>query len=199
MSEYVDDRVVALETERLEHLLALKKIDTSAWKTEQGNKTVKHLATELLQGDAVLENLEGEGEPMRVAHVVNLYVYAVVNGQKMQLIEDRQVFNDAEAKVRERGMEFLSEKKKINEDLGDACKRALSEEIQLDSKTDIVFLGSYDKVKESPSFPGLKSAYKIFDAETTLAEDQYNPEGYLEVQRDKTTYFVWKALGTQGA
>lgn len=187
----VDELALGIETERLEWLLEQKGIDTSGWRTEQACKTVRHLATELLQGDAKLEGADADGELLRVAHVINLFVFAIVGGKKLQLVEERQVFN-GDGKVRERNMAFLSEKKSIPEDVTEGCKRALREEIQLEAKTDISVLRTYGKTGDSPSFPGLKSKYVIHEAEITLAEDQYDAEGYAEHQPDKSTYFAWK-------
>ena len=184
----------ALDTEvaRLGDLMQRKGIDTSTWQESAGNKSLGHLATEILQGDAILENETTDEELRRVTHVVNLYVYAIVADQKLQLVEDKQVF--VGGKERKRGMKFLSEKKAVTEPLDSACRRALQEEIHVEAATDIERLEEDIVEKDSPSFPGLVSKYIVYKARTTLAPEQYRAEGYTEIQSDKTTYFVWQPV-----
>jgi len=46
----------------------------------------------------------------------------------------------------------------------------------------------------SQSYPGLKSKYKGHVFNCTLIDSQYKPEGYVEVQKDKSTYFIWEKM-----
>jgi hypothetical protein len=45
--------------------------------------------------------------------------------------------------------------------------------------------------KESPSYPGIQNENTILSAIVTLSDEQYNPEGYIESQSKKNTYFKW--------
>lgn len=36
--------------------------------------------------------------------------------------------------------------------------------------------------------------YRTYFFETVLQDDAYNPDGYIEKQDDKTTYFVWRRV-----
>lgn len=43
----------------------------------------------------------------------------------------------------------------------------------------------------SLSYPGLTSKYKGHQFTCYLTEQQFNPEGYIEKQEDKSTFFTW--------
>lgn len=44
---------------------------------------------------------------------------------------------------------------------------------------------------DSISYSGLRSEKILYAFEAIFSDEQYNPEGYIEVQPDKTTYFGW--------
>lgn len=52
--------------------------------------------------------------------------------------------------------------------------------------------GNKEIGRESSSFPGLISRYSVSCFEVYLTSEQFNPEGYVEEQEDKTTFFVWE-------
>ena len=45
--------------------------------------------------------------------------------------------------------------------------------------------------KDSNSYPGLHTIYRENSFTCVLTDDQYNEDGYVENQKDKSTYFKW--------
>lgn len=116
----------------------------------------------------------------------------MANGVEMQLFEDRQEFKDG--RVRRRGLVGLSEKMKPDENPLLSAKRALAEELSFNSAGDIDDLGIERVDQQSPSYPGLPTEYLIHNMKTELPANAYNPEGYVEKQSDKSTFFIWKEI-----
>lgn len=148
-------------------------------------KTIRHLAKEILEGETTLE-------VMRKIVGVQLQVECIVDGVKFQLVEDRQEF--ADGRERRRGLAGLSEKMKPGEDPVASAKRALAEELGIQDETKIESLGIREEIKTSPSYPGLTTKYLLFEMLTQLPESAFNPDGYVEHQEDKSTYFVWQEV-----
>jgi hypothetical protein len=46
----------------------------------------------------------------------------------------------------------------------------------------------------SVSYPGLDTKYKGHKFICNLTETQFEPNGYIEVQEDKKTFFTWKKI-----
>jgi hypothetical protein len=69
----------------------------------------------------------------------------------------------------------------------------LPEELGIKGRIEIAKEGVETARKSSPSYPGLDSEYAVHLYKAVIGKDQFNPDGYQEVQKDKTTYFVWKA------
>ena len=44
----------------------------------------------------------------------------------------------------------------------------------------------------SMSYPGLKALYSTTLYTYNMPDEQVKPEGYVEVQDDKKTYFIWE-------
>jgi 8-oxo-dGTP pyrophosphatase MutT (NUDIX family) len=111
------------------------------------------------------------------------------------LVEDRQVFDEGtnEERVRQRGEMGGAVREKLHprEDATVAAHRALREELGIDTKVDITLIKKENLDKESPSYPGLRTQYGATYFATELIGDQIKPEGYREVELDKTTYFIW--------
>ena len=117
--------------------------------------------------------------------------YKNKNGELFVLKEDRQEFNDGR-KRRRNMMTSVSEKMKSGESPLVAGIRGIKEELgidvrlsQLTNKKDIQFNGG------SLSYPGLKTKYKGHQFICYLTEQQYNQNGYIEIQKTKKTYFNW--------
>jgi len=46
----------------------------------------------------------------------------------------------------------------------------------------------------SMSYPNLLSKVSLFGFEVELNESQFDPNGYIEIQEDKKTYFKWENI-----
>ena len=152
-------------------------------------KTLAHLLKEVEEGETVFEV---EGGVLR--RVISLVFIEIQSPYGEKLVEDRQVFVDG--RVRERGLTALAEKFKPGEDPFAAAKRALQEELGVSAEIadTLTFLegGNSEKVKTSPSYPGLVSVYRVTNLSVQLPVAAYDPTGYVERQPDKSTYFSWQ-------
>ena len=148
-------------------------------------KTVEHLLKEIESGEAQIV-WEG-GKPVRVVNLVCVEV--VSEDGEQQLVEEKQVFSDG--RVRERGIWGVSEKLKPNEDPYEGAIRAMKEELGVENCS-IQFDSTEREENESPSYPGLTTRYLKTNYTAKVWHEDYRPEGYVEKQKDKTTYFVWR-------
>lgn len=191
MTEAVYPRVrLQAEAMRAAHMLREYRIPVQQWGEGQA-KTVLHLAQEILKGETelVIEN----GKLLRRISIAHVDVrYRRPDGVELRIVEDRQVF--ADGRVRERGRKRVSEKMKSGEDLLETAKRGLLEELGVKAELEFEDLGSKQEVQISSSYPGLTTEYNVHKMRTFLPDEAFNPEGYKEVQKDKTTYFVWREV-----
>lgn len=154
------------------------------------SKTVKHLFDELKYGDCFLKD-EG-GYLVRYIEFVGIKVfYKDKNGQLYLLKEDRQEFKDG--RIRRRNLESsVSEKIKSGEDVILSAIRGIKEELNLEiNKNQLKSEGVFDYNRGSVSYPGLKTVYKGHHFICYLNDEQYIPNGYIERQKDKSTFFIW--------
>lgn len=127
----------------------------------------------------------------RAVRIVWLDVlYFDKQGDVYQLIEERQEYRDGRTRVRNLGTS-LGEKMKPNEDPDDAAIRALAEELDVQAFTSLHTIGHEQTTHTPDSYPGLKSNYDTYRYVAVLDDEGYNPEGYVEVQPDKTNYYSW--------
>jgi hypothetical protein len=156
-------------------------------------KTVGHLLDELKNEECSV--IDEQGYLVRYIEFVGIKIfYKDKNGNKYYLKEDRQIFKDG--RERRRIMQSsVSEKMKFGEDAEISAVRGIEEELgikidqaQLIKKNNLSYDGG------SQSYPGLKSKYKGHVFICNLRHDQYNPIGYIERQKDKSTYFIWEKI-----
>lgn len=179
-------------TDALKKQLADAGIDTSLWGTGQA-KTLAHLQKEVESGETIL--ITGEtGELLRrvVVGGADIY-YQSPDGKKYRLKEDRQVFKDGRARRRDLG-QAVSEKMKPDEEPMAAMIRGIKEELGISGEIALSETGTDIQQVTSPSYPGLESEYIRHKFQATLADEQFNPNGYVEEQSDKSTYFVWEEV-----
>lgn len=159
-----------------------------------GQGTAKPLGSlfeEIQTGEAQLE-IENGGliRKIELLLIGIVYRYGVKN---LRLREDRQVFNDGRKRQRHDilGLSAISEKLKNGEAPNQGLKRAIKEELGINHGFYIIATGESKEEKVSQSYPGLRtiSPTHWFEVELDLAV--YEPSGYKEVQKDKTTYWVW--------
>jgi len=161
------------------------------WGTGE-SKTLKHLIDELAKGEATLVIVDHTLIWTSVCSSV-LLTYG-----PFTLVEDRQVFSDG--RTRSRPQHFgtsVNEKLKPGEDPYLGAVRALSEELGIElTPLDILTYKGPKEVGPAPSqsYPGLLSRFTRHEYLWEIPHGFYKPEGYVEVQPDKTTYFLWKKL-----
>jgi hypothetical protein len=166
-------------------------IPVESWGTGQ-SKTLKHLYNEIESGEC---SLSDEGEYLtRYIEFVAIKVYYRKEEDLYFLREDRQEFNDG--RIRKRNMpSSVSEKMKFGEDPLVSAIRGIEEELgfrvessQLSKRKDIVYNGS------SVSYPGLTAKYKGHQYICYITDEQFSDSGYIEVQKDKKTFFNWTKI-----
>ena len=92
----------------------------------------------------------------------------------------------------------VSEKMQPGEDPRYALMRGIMEELEVTEGMKIAGEPKIDfKDEDSLSYPGLRSQYRIYTFAVELHASVYMPEGYAEIQSDKTNYFVWKNVDSE--
>ncbi len=168
------------------------KIPVDYWGT--GNaKTVEHLLDELNNDECII-TVESNYLVRYIEFVGIRMFYKDKEGNSYTLKEDRQEFKDG--RTRRRDMQSsVSEKMKFGEDPLESAIRGIQEELgirvmfnQLKKWRDLNYDG------RSQSYPGLKTKYKGHQFTCWLDDRQYNPNGYVEIQKDKSTFFIWHKI-----
>lgn len=177
--------------DELRNKLSEHGVPVESWGT--GNaKTLNHLYDEIKGKEC---SLSDEGEYLvRYIEFVGIKVYYQENDALYSLKEDRQEFNDG--RVRKRSMpSSVSEKMKSGEDPLVSAIRGVEEELgvkiqssQLSKRRDIKYNGG------SLSYPGLSTKYKGHQFSCYLNKEQFDINGYIEIQKDKKTFFVWEKI-----
>lgn len=186
--EYFKSKVFQ-SVEELENYLRKFSIPISSWGTGK-SKELRDLYEELVNDECKL--IESGESLHRIIEFVGVEVfYKDDEGGIYHLVEDRQEFSDG--RVRKRKMlSSVSEKMKFGESPSVAGVRGIKEELnivvsasQLSNHRDIQFNGS------SMSYPGLIAKYKGHQFTCYLNKEQFNADGYVEVQKRKKTFFKW--------
>jgi len=171
----------------------LKKagIDISKWGTG-GYKTIDHLLAEIECQEAILAT-DANGELLRKVEVVGAAIYHLTDdGNKYYLLEEKQIYIDGRERRRLAiNNRSVFEKKKPNESPTEAMIRGVREELGLGGDIYLEETDTYHKIADSDSYPGLKAESTFYMFESILTQEQFNPDGYIERQPDKTTYFTW--------
>lgn len=174
-------------------IFRLKKagIDVSSWGTGE-YKTFEHLLNEIESQETKL-SIDVNGELVRTIEVVGAAIYYISNdGKKYYLKEEKQIFIDG--RERRRPMtkgRSVFEKMKPNEIPKEAIIRGIREELGIKGDIDLRQTDTYNKIENSESYPGLRTKSTLYMFDSLLNQEQYNPDGYIEEQSDKTTYFTW--------
>lgn len=155
-------------------------------------KTIGHLLDELKSDECVI--IDKDGYLVRYIEFVGIRVYYKEGDDTWALKEDRQEFKDG--RVRRRTMpSSVSEKMKFGEDPMLSAIRGIKEELDIDvTENQLIKRRELDYDGGSQSYPGLKSKYKGHQYTCYLKSHQFNPDGYVEVQKDKSTFFVWEKI-----
>ncbi|MBI5153479.1 MAG: hypothetical protein HZA36_03415 [Parcubacteria group bacterium] len=155
-------------------------------------KTLDHLVKEVMGGEAILE-IEESGELIRKVSITYIDVYYTdpTTGNRLKLVEKKQIFKDG--RERRRTLEgSMAEKIKAGETPNqEMINRAIQEELGITGEIPTTSKGTGGIRQDSPSFPGLTMQATHYLFEVELNTSQYNPDGYIENQSDKSTYFKW--------
>lgn len=160
------------------------------WGTENA-KTIEHLWDELKGGECSIK--EENGYLVRSIEFVGIIItYIDGEGKKYLLKEDRQEFKDG--RIRKRKMQSsVSEKMKFGEDPIESAIRGIEEELNIKiSKNQLKKFKDLAYDSGSQSYPGLKTRYKGHQFTCILNDEQFDKNGYMEVQKDKSTFFKWQ-------
>tara|TARA_B100000745_G_scaffold254553_1_gene176986 strand:+ start:311 stop:862 length:552 start_codon:yes stop_codon:yes gene_type:complete len=178
-----------MDLEQLKKLLADHGVDISAFGIGKA-KTLANLLEEVNSGETQLE--VAEGILVRSVGVVSIDVYCRVGAVRMRLTEDRQEFLDGRVRKRDYLYGAVSEKMNPGEEVTNAIGRGLAEELKVSNFSVENLTEPIITSLESPSYPGLQSKYTTYEVSVNLDVSDYRPEGYVEEQGDKSTFFVWE-------
>lgn len=180
------------ELVELINLLKKYNIPCDIWGTGK-SKTIQHLLDEIKGEECSV--IEEHGSLTRYIEFVGIKIFFTdKEGTRWFLKEDRQEFNDG--RTRRRNIpNSVSEKMKFGEDPLISAIRGIREELgvkieahQLSKRRDLHYDGG------SVSYPGLETKYKGHRFLCEFKDDDFNPNGYIEIQRDKKTFFVWEKI-----
>lgn len=162
------------------------EIDANKWV-----KSPELLYKEIKENDCRL-SIE-KGELLRRVDVIRVKCfYTNPEGERFQLVEEKQVFKNG--KVRNRGFNFVGEKLKEGEDPKLGALRGLAEELKIAGPN--VQVKSLEEENtsvtlESPTYLGIKSNYRTYNFAYEVPEEEFKPS-YVEIDEgSKDTYFSW--------
>lgn len=151
-------------------------------------KPFSNLVKEVTKGEAEL--VDRDGKLIRLVRPLALDIFADVDGKRVRLVEDRQVFSDG--RERRRGLaQSIGEKLEPGESPQESIARALEEELGITKFEQISGIETSTTSSESPSYPGLMSEYTTYKTSVLIDPSEYKSE-YQEKQKDKTNYFLWQ-------
>lgn len=157
-------------------------------------KTVEELYLELTARECQIAEERGSMLTRTVgAAGVNVF-YRHAGRGLLRLRESEQRFKDG--RVRRRQLHAsLNEKLGGSEDPLAAAERALAEEIGVHSPAALFTRGTKVLPAESSrSYPGLVTTCTMHFFDATIRGDDFRPEGYVERQATKSTFFVWEPV-----
>ena len=175
--------------EELTNKLKEYSIPVEEWGTGEA-KNVEHLLDEIRGEECNVE--DRGGYLIRSIEFVGVRIYHKDKDNVTWVLkEDKQEFKDG--RTRRRNMpSSVSEKMKFGEDSLISAIRGIKEELgvgveghQLIKMRDLFYNGG------SQSYPGLRTRYKGHQFTCFFNDDQFDENGYIEVQKDKSTFFKW--------
>src|SRR5574343_197808 len=174
--------------EDLKSLLDEYGINSDNWGKSAGSKHINSLYNEIKNKECTIEIVNGL--PMRNVEVATVDV--TYKGRKLK--EDYQQFTDGRTRKRY-NQSSCSEKMHLGEMHLDAAIRCLREELGIED-IKASQLRNYRKEevgpKDSMSYPGLQTYAVGHKYDIELTDSRYDPHGYIEIQKDKSTYFIWQ-------
>jgi hypothetical protein len=171
-----------------EHSIPLEKFGTGT------HKSLNDLVDEIIAGEYQLDIDYQTGSLVRVGTIVRLDIlYLPSNSCPLKLYEAEQRFCDG--RTRTRPTEFaVWEKLKPGEHPDQGVVRALSEELKLVGLVTVQGGQRTEVIRKPDDYPRISSRFTSFDFVVHLSPETFCPDGYQEIQRQKTTFFKWRAL-----
>ena len=174
-------------------LLRASSIDFSMW-WKWKTKTLKSLYLEIKKGETILDYDENWKILRKLQVVWADIFYTSPEWIVFNLREKKQVFNDNRW-VRYRKFDYsVWEKMIIGESPIEAMRRWIKEELGIMSIVDIKEWKQDQQLWDSNSYPGLPTDHYRYWFKAILTDEQYNPDWYIEYQKDKTTFFEWRNI-----
>ncbi len=171
-------------------LLVLHTIPFEQWGTGSA-KTLDHLLREIAEGETLLEVNES-GMLVRKVRITYVDIYCIApDGKRLKLVEEKQIFKDGRERRRILDGSIAEKLKATEAPNHDMVQRAISEELGIEVDVPVQTRGSRETMEDSPSYPGLAMQASNYHFDIELPGEHYKPEGYIEHQKDKDTYFVW--------
>ncbi len=181
------------DIETFRSILSKINIDYKKWWVLPGTKTTKQLFEEIVNNECLVYVDFENNQIFRKLDVVGGKVFCQIEGSKLYLYEEKQVFKNWSVKKRASRMcNSFSEKRELSEEASQTLVRWMEEELD-------IWVDEYEYFRDevaidgrySNSRPGLYSQYKIYKYIVNLSSSAYKPQWYKEVQEDKTNYFKW--------
>jgi hypothetical protein len=178
----------------LKKFLTEHGVDWSTW-GQGASREIEHLFQEL-EEDASELLPTPDGQLIRRNKGVRLTIYCFVDGQRYRLYEDKQVFADGRERQRDQSFS-LGEKCRRHENIFATAFRAIKEELDIWNDEGIILYNhtqTTTPLHDSQSYPGLQSQFIVDSFDVQMPPRLFKPEGYVEKQREKTSYFIWKKV-----
>jgi hypothetical protein len=178
---------VKLTKQELIKLLNKYHIPYQNWGKNKA-KPIEKLVEELKTNECSL--VEKEGNLVRIVSLAVLDVFYKKENKIYKLYETKQIYKNGRTVIRNLP-HSVYEKLKPVEDPIQGAKRALQEELGISSDIEIVEKEVTMGIQMGMSFPGLLNNDTQYFFEVILPHSEFNPQGYTEIQKDKTNYFEW--------
>jgi hypothetical protein len=175
--------------EELTNKLKEYSIPVEEWGTGEA-KNVEHLLDEIRGEECNVE--DRGGYLIRSIEFVGVRIYHKDKDNVTWVLkEDKQEFKDG--RVRRRNMpSSVSEKMKFGEDSLISAIRGIKEELGINVEGhQLIKMRDLFYNRGSQSYPGLRTRYKGHQFTCFFNDDQFDENGYIEVQKDKSTFFKW--------
>lgn len=183
-------------TANLKRQLEANGIDIGNW-GKNATRSVLDLTLEIVAKESKLSS----GKDRKLQREINIVAVDVryedsETGLEYRLVEERQEFKDGTKRTRDISFSLAEKLKLTGKGIMTGVKRACVEELSIfDIQNSQITLG--DKTVStgfSRGYPGLETKYVAHSARVNLARKQFRPNGYIEEQPDKTTYFRWEIV-----
>jgi len=191
-TEKVNENVI-VPGEYLDFITMLKDhgVDTDLYGTGT-YKTLGHLFQEMKEGETELTS--ENGSLVRRVQFVGARILYKKDGAWLRLFEEKQIFKDGRERRRTNMPYSAAEKFKSGEDPKEVIVRGMKEELNIDISADQFTFYNRNEISENSDYPGIKSYHIGYEFLVVLDESQYLEEGYIERQKDKDVYFVWRPV-----